>query len=321
MEYVNVKGLDRPVSRLVMGTAWFGIGADVRDEIFKMLDLYVAEGGNVIDTGRYYGAGRSEGILKEWFDARDNRDELIIMDKACHPIITEDGVHHPEYWRVKPDIITDDLHQSLLRTGCDHFDLYLMHRDDPNVPVGDIMDRLELHRQEGLIRAYGVSNWEIDRVAEAVAYCEEKGYQGISVNNPSYSLATVMKTRWPGCVYADDAYAQWHKGKDVTLSSWAAQAHGFFADIYGENAPQDIKDAFFSEDNFEKLARCKKLAAHYGVDSINLALAYVMCQPFDTVAIIGSRSRTEFDSCIQTLSLKLTPAELAYLSLQTDELV
>ena len=318
MEYVNVKGLTKPVSRLVMGTAWFS--PEFKDEIFKMLDLYVENGGNVIDTGRFYGNGRSEMILKEWFDARDNRDDLIIVDKCCHPLISLDGVHYPTYWRVKPDLITDDLHYSLMQTGCDSFDLYLMHRDDPSIPVGEIMDRLEAHRVEGLIKAYGVSNWEIDRVAAAVAYCAEKGYQGLSVNNPSYSLAKVATPRWPGCVYADDTYAQWHQDQDITLISWASQAHGFFADIYPRDgsAPQDIQAAFFTDDNFEKLNRCKILGAEKGVDPINIALAYVLCQPFDTAAIIGSRSRTEFDSCIQTLNIKLTPAEVAYLSLNGD---
>lgn len=164
MEYINIKGLDKPISKLIMGTAWFNPAFE--EEIFTMLDQYVAAGGTVIDTGRFYGANKdeehaceSERVLKKWFDSRNNRDQLVIMDKACHPIITPEGCHHPEYWRVKPDIITDDLHYSLLHTGCDHFDIYLLHRDDPSVPVNEIMDRLEQHRQEGLITTYGVSNW------------------------------------------------------------------------------------------------------------------------------------------------------------------
>lgn len=323
MEYLRIKGLNKPVSKLIMGTAWFNPA--FKDEIFKMLDLYVEKGGTVIDTGRFYGANKdgdhaceSERILKEWFDSRDNRDQLIIMDKACHPIITPDGKHHPDYWRVKPDVITDDIHYSLLHTGCDHFDIYLMHRDDPTVPVADIMDRLELHRKEGLITVYGVSNWERNRVEEAEAYCKKMGYEGFCVNNPSYSLAHVMKTRWPGCVYADDAYAAWHKDKNITLFSWAAQGHGFFADIYGENAAQDIKDAFFSEENFERLNRAKILGKEKGVDSINIALAYVLDQDFDVAAIIGSRDRKEFDSCLSSLDIKLTPDEIAYLCLKKD---
>ena len=320
MEYIRVKGLEKPASRLVMGTAWFA--PDFKDEIFKMLDLYVENGGTVIDTGRFYGIARSEGILKEWFDSRNNRDDLIVMDKCCHPIITPDGGHHPEYWRVKPDLMTDDLHYSLLHTGCDHFDLYLMHRDDPMVPVGDIMDRLESFRKDGLVTAYGVSNWELPRVAEAMEYCKKMGYQGLSVNNPSYSLAKVRKTRWPGCVYADDDFALWHLGKDIRLFSWAAQAHGFFADIYPRDgsAPQDIQDAFFYDDNFQRLKRAQELGKEKGVDSINIALAYVLCQPIDAAVIIGSRSRKEFDSCMQTLKIKLTQEELDYLSLKSDRL-
>ena len=154
MEYINIKGLDKPISKLIMGTAWFNPAFE--EEIFTMLDQYVAAGGTVIDTGRFYGANKdeehaceSERVLKKWFDSRNNRDQLVIMDKACHPIIT------PE--------------------GCHHFDIYLLHRDDPSVPVNEIMDRLEQHRQEGLITTYGVSNWELDRVQAAVEYCQQMG--------------------------------------------------------------------------------------------------------------------------------------------------
>lgn len=318
MEYITVRGIEKPVSRLIMGTAWFGIGADVREEIFSMLDQYLADGGNLIDTGRFYGAGKAELILKEYFDARQNRDQVILMDKACHPFITPDGVHHPEYWRVKPDIITDDLHDSLFRIGVDYFDIYLLHRDDETVPVGPLMDRLEQHRREGLIKAYGVSNWRNERVAEAQAYCEEKGYQGLSVNNPSYSLATVVKARWPKTVYINQEEAEWHADKGITLFSWAAQGHGFFADIYDDNAPQDIKEAFFTDENFEKLKRAKVLAEKHGVESINIALAYVLNQPFATAAIIGSRDRKEYASSLSSLDIKLTEKELDYLKLKRD---
>lgn len=320
MEYIHVKGIDKPFSKLVMGTAWFNVS--FKDEIFAMLDAYKAKGGTVIDCGRFYGIAQSEGILKEYFELRGNREDFIIIDKCCHPIITPDGGHHPDYWRVKADLITDDLRYSLWHMGVTYFDLYLLHRDDETVPVSEIMDRLEQHRIEGLIKAYGVSNWELGRVEEAYNYCIAKGYQGLSINNPSYSLAKVRETRWPGCVYADDDYAQWHQGKDITLMSWASQAHGFFADIYARDgsAPKDIQNAFFYDDNFERLERAKILAKKYGVDSINIALAYVLCQPFDVAAVIGSRNRNEFESCVQTFDIKLSPNELDYLSLKSDTL-
>lgn len=318
MEYIDIKGLNKKASKLVMGTAWFS--QDLKEEIFAILDDYIEQGGNVIDCGRYYGAGQSELILKEYLDARGNRDDLIIIDKCSHPIITPNGQHHSDYWRVKPDLITEDLHYSLYHVGVDYFDIYLMHRDDESVSVASLMDRLEQHHSEGLIKAYGVSNWSLERVQEAYEYTQKMNYKGFAVNNPSYSLAHVEKPRWVGTIYADDAYAQWHKNTDLTLISWAAQAHGFFADIYPKDgsAPQDIQDAFFSEGNFERLARAQELGEKYNVDSINIALAYVMCQDLNLGVVIGSRNTDEFHSSIRTLDIKLTPAELAYLDLKAD---
>lgn len=318
MDTIKVKGIDKPFSKLVMGTAWFNPA--FKDEIFAMLDAYKDAGGTVIDCGRFYGAATSEPILKEYFDTRGNREDFIVIDKCCHPIITPDGGHHPDYWRVNPELITDDLHYSLYHMGVSYFDLYLLHRDDESVSIASIMDRLEKHRREGLITAYGVSNWELDRVIEAYEYCKKMDYEGFAVNNPSYSLAKVRETRWSGCVYADDDYAAWHKDTDVTLLSWASQAHGFFADIYARDgsAPQDIQKAFFYEDNFERLERCKVLSKTYHVDPINIALAYVLSQPFNVAAVIGSRNRNEFESCVQTLGIKLSQAELDYLSLKSD---
>lgn len=92
----------------------------------------------------------------------------------------------------------------------------------------------------------------------------------------------------------------------------------FFADIYDENAPQDIKDAFFTDENFERLNRAKILGKEKGVPSINIALAYVLNQEFDTCAIIGSRDRKEFDSCLEASKIKLTKKELDYLCLKSD---
>ena len=104
----------------------------------------------------------------------------------------------------------------------------------------------------------------------------------------------------------------------ISHYSHGAQGHGFFADIYGENAPQDIKDAFFTEENFERLNRAKILGAEKGVPSINIALAYVLNQEFDTCAIIGSRDRNEFDSCLEATKIKLTKQEIDYLCLKAD---
>ena len=92
--------------------------------------------------------------------------------------------------------------------------------------------------------------------------------------------------------------------KDVTLTSWAACRHGFFADIYDDNAP-DIKDAFFTPENFERLKRAKELGKlKWFLQSI-LPLHMYYDQPFDVAAIVGSRNKSEFDSCAEALKNKV----------------
>lgn len=315
MEYLKIKGLHRPMSRLIMGTAWFSQAKT--KEIYQLLDSYIVAGGNTLDLGRFYGLGWSEELIGRWLLETGRRDELIIINKCCHPFVDRFGGHHPTRWRVSEELITEDLIYSLDKVGLDYFDLYLMHRDDPGLPVSIMMDRLELHHRQGLIRAYGVSNWQLNRIEEAMDYCTRMGYRGLSANSPSYSLATVSVSRWPGCVYGDDSHARWHRDNDLPLLSWGSQGAGFFADIYPTDgsAPLDIQEAYFNHDNFEKLKRAKELAAAKGSSPINIALAYILCQDLPLAAIVGPRSGEELASTLAALEIRLTREDISYLSL------
>ena len=324
MKYMRIKGLEKPISKIIMGSAWMTLEDEKRGH--AIFDAYFEAGGNVLDTGRFYGRGsgiaKSENIVGNWLkSAGIPREDVHIIDKAGHPFITRDGVTHWERSRIWPETITDDLMYSLDNVGVDYFDIYELHRDNPKVPVSDLMDRLEYHCLMGQIKAYGVSNWRLDRLQEAIDYCNHMGYQGLSCNNPSYSLATVKVPRFPGGVYADDAYARKHKEWELPIISWGAQGAGFFAGIYdpsGAGVNGGIIQAYFSEENFRKLDRCRELGAKKGVDSINLALAYILNRDFDVAAVIGPQSVEELRSSLVGGDLELTPAEVAYLGLYSD---
>lgn len=316
---INVKGLDQPVSELWLGTSWFA--PEYEDVIYPLLEQYIALGGNVLDTGLFYNGGKAEQIIAKWLKDEGLREKIMMTNKACHHFVDSNNIHHPEIKRVKPKFITQDLESSLKHLDVSYIDIYLLHRDDPEEPVSGLMDRLEEHHKEGKIKAYGVSNWSLLRVQKAIDYCMQMGYQGLSINNPSYSLATVKKPRWVGTVYADQNYAEWHKDKDILLASWASQAAGFFADIYKQDgsAPQDIVDAYFSDENFEKLKRCKRLAFEKGVDPINIALAFVLNQGFSVAPIVGPRNVKELMSVANVLDIKLSSEDVDYLALKTEQ--
>ena len=62
--------------------------------------------------------------------------------------------------RVNPQAYASDLEDSLRTLGTDYIDLYLLHRDDPDVPVEVLLEAMEKARQAGKIREYGISNWK-----------------------------------------------------------------------------------------------------------------------------------------------------------------
>lgn len=315
MKYGEIPHLDKKVSRFFMGTGWFTTSK--QEKIFALLDAYFAAGGNVIDTGRFYSGGDAERVITRWLDRRGmeaRRDDFLIVNKACHHYVDENNVHYPGQTRVTPENITEDLEHSLDNMKQKYFDIYLMHRDNPEQPVEDLVDRLEHHRREGKIKVYGVSNWSIHRIEQAQNYAEKSGYQGISVNNPAYSLATVKIPRWFGCVYADDEYVRWHENKNIALVAWAPQASGFFAGILGDDAPEDIKRTYFLPENFEKLERCRELAKKYAVSPTNIALAYIFNQKKTMLASIGPHNECEMREAVSALDIELSPREVAWLA-------
>jgi len=149
MQYGQIPGVTKPVARLIQGTVM--IGTDKLEASFALLDEILALGGNTFDAAHIYGNGDVERALGRWVAARGVREQVVIVTKGAH--------HSQDRQRVTPYDITSDLHDSLARLCTDYIDLYLLHRDDPSVPVGPIVEVLNEHRAAGRIHAFGGSNW------------------------------------------------------------------------------------------------------------------------------------------------------------------
>lgn len=320
MDYLKINGLDKPVSTVFYGTAW--ITPAVKKDADEALARYISMGGNVLDTGRFYTGGKSEDYLKVWIKENPElRKKVVLTSKACHHYVDGNNIHFPENQRVTPEHIKEDLHFSLEKLGVDHFDIYMLHRDNPEVPVEPLFDTLEKYRKEGKIKVYGVSNWSIERIQKAQQYCKSKGYQGISVNSYAYSLATVLKPRWERTVYGSDEYARWCSDNDIVTLAWASQGNGFFGNYpfpKGTRVTQDFVDAYATLDNFEKFRRAKELADERGVSITNIAFAYIFNQNLKMVGIIGSRNVREFMETLVGSEITLSQDEVDYLALKKD---
>ncbi len=305
MKYGRIEGLHKDVSRLVMGV-------DNQSSIAQatvMFDDYFRRGGNTFDTAFIYGGGTCEKVLGQWVNNRGLREQVVILGKGAHtPFCT-------------PNDLTAQLLQSLERLQTDHLDIYMMHRDNPDVPVGEFMDVLNEHVKAGRIKIFGGSNWSIERLQRAQSYANRKGLQGFSAVSNNFSLARMVKPVWDGCIaLSDEAGRKWLKKTQMPLLPWSSQARGFFT----ERATLDTKDhslknSWYSEDNWQRRERAVQLAEELGVQPIQVALAYVLCQPFPTFPLIGPRTLEETRSSLGALAIELTPKQVKWLNLETDK--
>jgi predicted dehydrogenase/aryl-alcohol dehydrogenase-like predicted oxidoreductase len=302
MRYGRIAGADKPVSRLILGV-------DNQESIAygsAIFDAFVEAGGNAFDTAFIYMGGRSEVLLGQWLRNRGLRDQVVILDKGAHtPFCT-------------PEDLSKQFMISLERLGTDYADVYCMHRDNPQVPVGEFVDVLNEHARAGRMKVFGGSNWTAERIDAANAYAAEHELQGFGVVSNNFTLARMIEPPWAGCLSASTPeFKAWFTEKQMPLLPWSSQARGFFLD---DTSPAFTADpervrCWFSDDNFERLARARELARKHGVLPINIALAYVLCQPFPTFPLIGPRTLTELRTSLPALDVALTPDEMRWLDL------
>ena len=314
MEYGSIPGVAIPVSRLVQGTV--PLDANDRARSFALLDGVLDSGGTMFDTARHYGGGREE-LFGEWVASRGVRDRIAVLGKGAH--------HSPERRRVTPEDITDDLETSLRAFGFEFIDLYLLHRDDPGVPVGPIVERLAQHQREGKIGGYGGSNWSHERIAAANAYADEHGLPAFAASSPNFSLATWVQPPWPECVSISGADGQpardWYAESGLPVIPWSSLAGGWFSgrfrrdnlDSFTDYYERNCAESYGQESNFAILDRVAVLGERYGLTLAQIALAYVLSTPVNVFALTGCRTPAEFAENAAAVGVRLTPAEVTWL--------
>lgn len=308
MRRIEVAGIEQGVSQLVHGSMMLNV--DRMDDTHELLDAYTAVGGNAIDSAHIYGASSAQ-ALGAWMEARGNRSEMVLIGKGAHPY---------EQSRMTKTCIQSDLLESLERMKTDYVDIYMLHRDDPNVHVGYILEGLNDQIKAGRARALGASNWSVARIQEANTYAAKNGMVGFACSSPNLALARPNEARWSGCVSTTAADEAWHAQSQLPIISWSSQSGGFFTDRYSpENRDDaDMVRVNYSEENWERKRRAGVLAEKYGVTANHIALAYVLSQPFPVAAIVGPQKPSELLDSVKALPIILTAAERDWLNLVTE---
>ncbi len=319
MKTLQLPGTELNVSPLCLGTNQFGTSLD-DSAAGRILDAFIELGGRFIDTARSYGdwipdapQGASEHALGRLLQQRD-RASLVVATKGC-----EFDYRAGDFaLRVNPDLLRSDLAASLEALQTDYIDLYWLHRDDASQPVEALIDTLIEQQQAGRIRAFGCSNWRVERIEAAQAYARSIGHSGFVACQPMWGLAEpdreAMQMYSPGGYY-EDGYQALHNG-GLTMIPYSGQSRGFFTKLAGQGEAalaDDLRALYLNDANRRRLPVVERIPAERGISINQVVLAYLLSQPALTFPIIGASRPEQLQDSVQACAVQLTADELAAL--------
>lgn len=307
---------------LVFGTS--SLGLQTQEVDFQLLDHAFAMGIQIYDTAAFYTDGESEVVLGRWVRARQLEGQVVILTKGGHPSAYRK--------RITPYDICADVADSLARLQQDSIDLYLLHRDDPDVPVATIVDALNRLHDQGKIKVFGGSNWTHTRLQEANHYAERFSMVPLSVSSPNFSLASQRENPWGAdCVTLSGVENQeareFYRTNQMPVIAYAALANGLLGGGVQWNQPEtchkfmddySIK-GYVYEENLQRLQRVEQLAEKYQVTVAQISLAWTFHQGLNLFTVVRSSNPDRLRSNLKALEIPLTKEEVQWLDLQIPE--
>ena len=321
MKYTEIPYVGKKVSRILYGTAMppFLTGGDGNN----LLDAIYAAGVTTFDTARNY--QDSERSLGKWITERNMREKIVLLSKCAHPSMFGKK-------RVNEKEIRKDFAKSAQYLNTDYIDIYLLHRDDPDVEAGEIVEVLNAMHAEGKIGAFGGSNWTHERIAEANEYALQHGMIPFTVSSPNFGLAEQVADPWGGgCVTVSgpsnkDARA-WYEENQMPVIAYSSLGRGLFSGKIKGDAPKkagEVMDkaamkGYACPENFERLRRCERLAEVKNCSVPQIAMAWIYNQKMNVFAVVSTTSPKRMEENIAALSISLTETECLYLNLEREE--
>jgi aryl-alcohol dehydrogenase-like predicted oxidoreductase len=306
MQYLIIQGIKKSVSQLILGCD----NKDTWEEGAPVWDHWLSVGGNAFDTAYVYGGGKHEQALGHWIAKRGVGKDVVVTVKGAHTPYCD------------PASIGRQLAESLERLQLDFAPIYIMHRDNPDVPAGEFVDALNALKVAGKIGIFGGSNWSVERFHEANQYAGDNHLQAFTVLNNNLSLAVMEKPVWAGCISSNNPKTlAYLRSGGAAHFSWSSQARGYFlpAELRAR-LPEDTRPetCFGSDANAERRKRAETLAARLGVSAHNVAMAWVLNQSFPSLALVGPRTVSEIDSTLPGCGLSLSADEVRWLNLEGE---
>lgn len=303
VEFSRLKKTDIKISKIGLGTNAVG-GHNLYDQLNEengkdFVRAAIEQGINFIDTADIYGKGRSEELVGEVLK-EVSREDIVLATKGANEWFPDGTVvlnNSPAYMRRA-------FEASLKRLNTDYVDLYYLHFPDGKTAIGDAISELVKLKEEGKIRAIGVSNVSLDLLKEANAHGEIQALQ------MEYSMfnRSVEKDLLPYCVENEISFIPYGPLAFGILGGKYTTDFALTPNDWRNSVPLFAKEEF--EKNLEKVEQLKNVAAAKNTSVSHLALAWLLeHEGIDSVIPGGKRSEQIQDS-VKSIQVRLNEEDL-----------
>lgn len=324
MKTIKIGTLDKPVSRMGLGTWAIGGGSawggdkDLQESIAtirKAPELGV----NLIDTAPGYNFGNSERILGEALKGM-NREQVVIITKFGVVWDREGSLFNKVngrqlYWNLSRESILDEIDKSLERLGVDYVDVYMSHWQsvEPyHTPISETMEVLNELKAQGKIRAIGAANVSPSQVEEYIKY------GSLDIVQAKYSVLdrAVEDELLPVC-----------KAHGISLQAYSPLEMGLLSGTF----PRDYKPVgaqipkkWFQPENlpkvFDFIDRLRPLAEKYNCTVADISMAWILAQDEKVILLSGSTTADQISQNVRSTEIDLTPEDVKLIRDMAEEL-
>lgn len=289
MNYINLSGMN--LSEIVLGTDGYSERID-KKTAFNLMDLYLQNGGNVIDTARIYCNGMSESYVGEFI--KGIRDDLYISTKCSHPPLGDMSKS-----RLSEADIESDIDTSLKTMGIDYIDIVWLHRDDVTKPVEPIIDALNKMVQKGKIRYFGASNWTHDRIMQANAYAAASNQAAFIASQSLYNMAPRSRVWDDTLVCIEGEEKKKYDKSHFPVFAFSSQAKGFFEKYATNSLSPKAKERYLNDKSIKIFEQIRKRAKETNDTISSVALRMLAEQSdFEVFPIIGPSNVNQLKSTL-----------------------
>lgn len=263
----------------------------------ELVRAAINNGINFIDTAFSYGPGRSEELVGEVIKESGKRSDIILATKGAQRTVGEHTVFDNS-----PIFLKQTVEDSLTRLQTDYIDLFYIHFPDENTPKDEAVGALKQLKDEGKIRAIGVSNFSIEQLKEA----NKDGY--VDVYQGGYNLIDRS---------AENELLPYTAANKISFVPFFPLASGLLAGKYTKDMTfNDLRSGMphlqgeaFAE-NLEKVEQLRKIAAAKQTEVAHLVLAWYLTRDSIDVVIPGAKRAEQVLDNLKTVDVQLTAVEI-----------